>query len=42
MTADPGDRAVYGVDLQPFDRWHRTIESRWGREYSSHVFVLCW
>jgi len=28
MTADPGDRAVYGVGLQPLDCWHRSFESR--------------
>ena len=36
MTADPGDHAVYCVELQQFVDWHRRFE------YSSHVFVLCW
>jgi len=28
MTAEPDERAVYGVGLQPFNRWHRRFESR--------------
>jgi hypothetical protein len=38
--ADPGGRAVNGVDLQSFDHWDRGFGSRRGHGCSPLVFVV--
>ena len=40
--SDPGDHAVWGVDLRPLHCWTRGFQFRWESGCSSVVFAVWW